>query len=88
MINNININNNNNNEDSSSRLEKNRRLEYGEYYDTFFKPCDNCFSIFNTRYLFYINSNETVKVCQKCLDIINYEQRTRELRRKYEGGNL
>ena len=66
--------------------ERNRRLEYGEeLYDHFFKPCDNCFLIFHTRHLFYINDyNETIKVCKSCLQIINYEERTRELRRKYD----
>ena len=67
-------------------LERNRRLEYDEeYYDHFFKPCDNCFLIFHTRHLFYINDyNETVKVCKPCLDTIRYEERTRELRREKE----
>lgn len=69
-------------------LERNRRLdrrlEYDEeYYDQFFKCCDNCFLMFHTRHLFYINYDETVKVCKPCLDIIMYEEITRELRRKY-----
>ena len=74
-------------EDDKLSQERNRKLEYGEeLYDQFFKRCDNCYGIFSTGHLFYLNDyNETaVKVCKPCLDIINYEQRTRELRREKE----
>jgi hypothetical protein len=65
-------------------LEQNRRLEYGDSYDHFFRRCNNCHKIFHIRNLYYIDKNETVMVCELCYKSITYEQETRELRRMYK----
>jgi hypothetical protein len=65
-------------------IEKYRRLEYGDYYDTFFKKCDNCGKIFQTNQLYFVNTAETIKVCSECFAEIKIEESTREMQRLYK----
>ena len=60
-----------------SNIEKNRRIEFGELYDEYFKRCDNCWSVHNISNLYYINPENNVMLCDICVDNIIFEHQTR-----------
>jgi hypothetical protein len=65
-------------------IEKYRRIEFGDYYDIFFKKCDNCGKIFQTNQLYFVNTAETIKVCSECFSLIKTEESIREMQRLYK----